>query len=331
MNGGRAPVDDLVAGVLAGDRAVLARALTLVESTRPQDEAAAAELLDRLLPKTGAAWRLGVSGPPGVGKSTFLDAFGSWLTARDHRVAVLAVDPSSRRSGGSILGDKARMHRLATDPRAFVRPSPSGGELGGVAARTREAVLVCEAAGFDVVFVETVGVGQSETLVADMVDAFLLLHQPASGDDLQAMKKGVLEMADLVVVNKADGELAPAAEAAVRQLSQVLRLLPSRHRAWRPRALAVSALTGRGFPELWEALHEHRRALTESGELEALRREQRLAWLERRLEAELLVRLRRHPGVAARWRELHDAVAAGRVTPSAAAHELLAAFFEDVR
>ncbi|HKY65292.1 MAG TPA: methylmalonyl Co-A mutase-associated GTPase MeaB, partial [Acidimicrobiales bacterium] len=243
--------DDLARGLTTGDRRALARSITLVESARADRRAEAAALLDAVLPETGRAVRVGISGTPGAGKSTFIDELGSHLTAAGHRVAVLAVDPSSSRSGGSIMGDKTRMERLARDPAAFIRPSPSGGTLGGVARRTREAAFLCEAAGFDVVLVETVGVGQSETVVADMVDCFVLLAAPGGGDELQGIKRGIMELADVIVVNKADGDLLPAARRAVADHRHAVHLLRPKHPGWTVPVLAVSALHGTGIDEVW--------------------------------------------------------------------------------
>lgn len=316
----------LAAAVRAGDRIALARAITLVESVRPEHQAQAQALLAELAPATGAARRIGVSGPPGVGKSTFLDGFGSHLTARGSSVAVLAVDPSSAISGGSILGDKARMQRLAQDPLAFVRPSPSGATLGGVARRTRESLLLCEAAGFEVIFVETVGVGQSETVVAEMTDSFLVLFQPGSGDELQGMKKGILEVADVIAVAKADGEQLARAREAVRDLSAALRLLGPREAGWTPRVLAISGKEGLGFDALWTGLEAHRAALEAGGGLERRRSEQRRRWMHARIEEGLAAAFRQHPGVASRFAELEAAVAAGQTPPTAAAEELLRLF-----
>jgi len=324
--GGDRDADRLADGVRAGDRTVLARAITLVESTSPADEAFAQEVLGRLLPHTGGAVRVGISGAPGVGKSTLIDALGMHLVEAGHRVAVLAVDPSSVRSGGSLLGDKTRMERLARHPAAYIRPSPAARTLGGVARRTREALLVCEAAGFDVVLVETVGVGQSETAVAAMVDFFLLLVQPGAGDELQGIKRGVIELADAVAVTKADGEtLAPARRAAA-DYGAALSYLRPRSASWRPRAVTVSAVTGEGIAELWSLVEEHHRTLDAAGEIEARRSEQRSQWLEIAIEEQLLAAFGKHPAVRERLADLERAVAAGETTPGRAAVELAEAF-----
>src|SRR3954466_210624 len=258
----RAPdVPALIKGVLDGSRATLARAITLVESHRPDHRAAAQELLQELLPRSGDAHRVGISGVPGVGKSTFVEALGTRLTGAGHRVAVLAVDPSSTRTGGSILGDKTRMARLAVDDRAFIRPSPTSGTLGGVARATRETIVLMEAAGYDTVLVETVGVGQSEVAVANMVDCFVFLTLARTGDQLQGIKKGVLELADIVVVNKADGEHTTEAKSAARELTMAIRLIYPRDTLWRPPVLTMSAIEGVGLQELWDTVLRHRDVL----------------------------------------------------------------------
>ncbi len=321
-------IDDVVALAAAlsgGDRRALARAITLVESTRADHRACADALLAALLPATGNAVRLGISGAPGVGKSTFIEAFGLQLIAAGHRVAVLAVDPSSPVSGGSILGDKTRMEILSREPAAFIRPSPSGGTLGGVARRTREAGLVCEAAGFDVVIVETVGVGQSETAVADMVDLFLLLLPPAGGDELQGIKKGIVELADLLVVNKADGEFVPAAGRAAAEYRGAIHLLRPAVAGWMPPVLQVSALERRGLDAVWDAIQRFRAQLGAAG-LAAKRARQARGWMWRDVEEALRDELARHPAVAGRQPTPDAAVAAGRATPGATAEALLAAF-----
>lgn len=322
----RLSVEDYERGVLDRDRAVLARAITLVESRRAADAELAQDLLIRLMPRCGAAIRVGITGPPGVGKSTLLDALGMALLARGHRVAVLAVDPSSSLSGGSILGDKTRMARLAVADDAFIRPSPSATSLGGVTRRTRETMVLCEAAGFDVLLVETVGVGQSETMVADMVDHFVALTLPNSGDELQGIKKGVLELADVLAVNKADGDALPAARQALRELQAAMRYLRPRRADWRPRTLMVSGLRGEGLDALWQAVLDHRTALQASGGLADLRAEQQRRWMWSMIEERLLASFREAPEVAQRLEALEAEVEAGSTTPSRAADELLAAF-----
>lgn len=310
-------VDDLV----AGDRRALGKAITLVESARADHRAEAVELLQAVLPRTGDGIRLGVSGAPGVGKSTFIDSFGGHVIDEGHRLAVLAVDPSSTRSGGSILGDKTRMEELARRPEAFIRPSPAGRTLGGVARRTREAMLLCEAAGFDVVIVETVGVGQSETAVAEMVDLFCLLAAPGGGDDLQGIKRGVMELAELVVVTKADGDLLPAANRAAADLRHALHLMRPVHEAWTARVLSTSSFEGSGLAEVWDAVQEHRRTLDDAGALGPMRSEQLRRWLWTELREGLVERF-----VADAGRRLADAerdVVAGRVLPTVAADDLL--------
>ena len=315
----------LAAGVRAGERRALARAITLVESTKAGDRADAERLLAALLPHAGGATRLGISGAPGVGKSTFIEAFGLHLIAAGRRVAVLAVDPSSPVSGGSILGDKTRMEELARDEGAFIRPSPSGGTLGGVARRTREAVLVCEAAGFDVVIVETVGVGQSETAIADMVDLFLLLLPPAGGDELQGIKKGIVELADLLVVNKSDGELVGAAGRTAAEYRAAIHLLRPALADWTPPVLQVSALERRGLDAVRAAIVRFREVLGPE-RLARRRAQQAHRWMWREIEETLRDDLARHPAVAARLPALEADVAAGNVTAGAAARALLADF-----
>lgn len=316
---------DLAPRILASDRRALARAITLVESGRAEHRAQAVELLDTLAGEGRQALRIGLSGTPGVGKSTFIEAFGMMLTGKRLKVAVLAVDPSSARSGGSILGDKTRMERLSRDPNAFIRPSPSQAHLGGVARRTREAVSLCEAAGFDVVLIETVGVGQSETLVAEMVDLFVLLMAPAGGDELQGVKRGIMEMADLILVNKADGDLKPAAMRTVSDYAGALRLLRKRPQDPEgfPKALPVSAMEENGLEKAWEemtALAEWRRA---NGHFDQRRAEQARHWFEAEVREGLLARLRQDPEIRAKMRELGDAVASGESAASAAAAVML--------
>ncbi len=318
-------MDEYVAGVLAGSRAVTARAITLVESTRPDHRELAQQLLVRLTPHAGSSRRVGVTGVPGVGKSTFIDALGSQLTATGRRVAVLAVDPSSTRSGGSILGDKTRMSTLATDPAAFIRPSPTAGTLGGVAKATREAIIVVEAAGYDVVIVETVGVGQSETTVADMVDTFVLLALARTGDQLQGIKKGVLELADVIAVNKADGPHAADARTAASELRSALRLLRSQD-AGTPTVLTCSARERNGLTEVWEQVERHHDDLASTGELDRRRRRQQVGWMWAMVRDALLDRLHHDTAVAALAPEVEQAVRDGTATPASAAQALLAAF-----
>jgi len=316
--------DPLLQGIRHGDRRSLARAITLAESTRADHRPRAEALIEALLPLTGNSVRIGITGTPGVGKSTFIEAFGGFLTARGHRVAVLAVDPSSRRSGGSILGDKTRMEALARDPQAFIRPSPAGGTLGGVARRTREAMLLCEAAGFDVVIVETVGVGQSETAVADLVDLFLLLLGPAAGDDLQGIKRGIMELADLVVVNKADGDLKAAAGRAAAEVKSALHLMRPRWQEWQTPVLLASATERIGIETVWTTIEAYRAALGE--QLVAHRREQAREWLWREIGDTLLDTLRQQPAVREELRAVERAVTAGELTPGAGARRLIARF-----
>ncbi|MFE1954483.1 MULTISPECIES: methylmalonyl Co-A mutase-associated GTPase MeaB [Streptomyces] len=324
-------LDTYVKGVLDGKRALVARAVTLVESTRPQHRALAQELLTALLPHSGRSRRIGISGVPGVGKSTFIDAFGTMLTGLGHRVAVLAVDPSSTRTGGSILGDKTRMERLAVDANAFVRPSPSAGTLGGVAKATRESMVVMEAAGYDVILVETVGVGQSETAVADMVDTFLLLSLARTGDGLQGIKKGVLELADVIAVNKADGPHERDARAAARELAGALRLMHGKDAFWTPPVLHCSARESTGLDTVWERLEQHRTLLDSTGRLAERRRDQQVGWTWAMVRDELLGRLHAAPAVRALSPGLEQQVRAGELTATVAAERLLAAFRDGER
>ena len=319
-------VPALAEGVLSGHRPTLARAITLVESRRPDHVRAAQDLLVRLLPHTGKAQRVGITGVPGVGKSTFIDAFGSMLTEDGHRVAVLAVDPSSSRTGGSILGDKTRMERLANDPNAFIRPSPTAGTLGGVARATRETMLLMEAAGFDVVLVETVGVGQSETTVADMVDCFVFLTLARTGDQLQGIKKGVLELVDVVAVNKADGPHAADARKAARELSRALRMLQPLHPDWRPPVLTCSGLTGDGLDRVWSTVGEHRDVLSASGELDRRRNRQRVSWMWDQVRDQLMDGFLHDPEVSGLVPEAEEEVRSGETTATLAARRLLRAF-----
>ncbi|MCA9551700.1 MAG: methylmalonyl Co-A mutase-associated GTPase MeaB [Myxococcales bacterium] len=319
-------LDALEAGVLAGDRAALGRAITLVESTAPRHQAAAQQLLVRLGPKAGAAHRVGITGVPGVGKSTFIEALGTNLTAAGHKVAVLAVDPTSSVTGGSILADKTRMQRLARDPAAFIRPSPSSGTLGGVTRTTRETMVVLEAAGFDVVLVETVGVGQSETLVHGMVDFFLVLMLAGAGDEFQGIKKGVLELADMLAVNKADGDNARAAQQAATAYRHALHLMTPSSPSWRPPVLTCSGLTNQGLDALWAEIEAHRAALTATGELTERRKKQQLAWMWSMVQDRLLQRLHDSHGVQGLRQQVEAELLAGQVTPTQGAEALLAAF-----
>ncbi|WP_433274896.1 methylmalonyl Co-A mutase-associated GTPase MeaB [Actinosynnema sp. CS-041913] len=319
-------VGEYAKGVLAGNRSTLARSITLVESTRADHRARAQELLVELLPHSGGAHRIGVTGVPGVGKSTFIDAFGSMLTERGHRVAVLAVDPSSTRTGGSILGDKTRMARLAVDPAAFIRPSPTSGTLGGVAKATRESIVLVEAAGYDVVLVETVGVGQSEIAVANMTDCSLFLTLARTGDQLQGIKKGVLELADVIAVNKADGPHEPDARKAARELAGALRMLRPPNAVWRPPVLTCSGLTGVGLETVWEQIVKHQTVLRDAGELAERRRRQQVDWTWAMVNDQLLNSLRSNGSVRALVPELERQVRDGELTATLAAERILAAF-----
>lgn len=323
-------VQALVDGVRARDPAAIGRAVTLVESRAPRHRVDADALLARLLPHAGKAMRVGITGVPGVGKSTFIDALGTWLVQDgDHDVAVLAVDPTSTRTGGSILGDKTRMASLAGTGRAFIRPSPAAGTLGGVARATRESMIVVEAAGYDVVMVETVGVGQSEVAVAGMVDVFVVLALPGAGDTLQGIKKGVLELADLIVVNKADGDRVKAAEVAARDYRTALSILQSSNDGWTPETVLVSALEGTGLDVLWSRIEQHHALLSGNGALARRRREQQVRWLWDLVEDRLLSDLRAHPAVAAMVAATEASVADGNEPASAAAGRILDAFRSD--
>ncbi|HYG27914.1 MAG TPA: methylmalonyl Co-A mutase-associated GTPase MeaB [Caulobacteraceae bacterium] len=318
-------IAELEQRLVAGDRAALAKAITLVESRRPDHQAAARALLERIMPRTGNAQRVGVTGVPGAGKSTTIEALGCNLTAAGHKVAVLAVDPSSGRTGGSILGDKTRMERLAQDRNAYIRPSPSGGALGGVARKTREAMLLCEAAGFDVIIVETVGVGQSETVVAEMVDIFLALLIPGGGDELQGIKKGLIEIADLIVINKADADPDKARRSA-RDYKAALHIIAPAHPNWTPPVLTASGLKNEGLDTLWRTIERHREVMTANGHRAARRADQNARWMWAQVTDRLGQAFRAHPEVAALAPELERQVRTGRVPPSTAADRLLKAF-----
>ncbi|MCZ0731064.1 methylmalonyl Co-A mutase-associated GTPase MeaB [Mycolicibacterium iranicum] len=314
---------ELADAIRSGDRSALARAITLVESTRPDHRERAQELLLELMPESGSAMHVGITGVPGVGKSTTIEALGLHLIDQGHRVAVLAVDPSSTRTGGSILGDKTRMAKLAVHPDAYIRPSPTSGTLGGVAKATRETIVLLEAAGYDVVLVETVGVGQSEVTVANMVDTFVFLTLARTGDQLQGIKKGVLELADIVVVNKADGEHEVEAKSAARELTGAIRLIYPRETLWRPPVLTMSALTGSGLSELWDTVLKHRGVLTEAGEFEARRRAQQVEWTWSMVRDTVLDRVLSSPGVRAIRNDVERQVRDGELTPALAAQRIL--------
>jgi LAO/AO transport system kinase len=318
--------EDLAKALVDGDRRALARAITLVESAKASDREGAEALLEKLLPRAGRAIRLGISGAPGAGKSTFIEAFGRHLTSQKLKVAVLAVDPSSRRSGGSILGDKTRMEKLARDPNAFIRPSPAGTTLGGVARRTREAMLLVEAFGFDVVIVETVGVGQSETAVADMVDLFVLLVSPGGGDDLQGIKRGVMELADLLIVTKADGDLLKAANRAASDYHGAMHLMRPKYRSLYPQVLKVSAVEGSGIAEAWTAMTEFHTKLSRAGQLAELRREQARRWFWSEVQAVLMDEIAADPETAEAAARVEASVVAGKALPHAAARRLIRDF-----
>ena len=319
-------IEEYVVGIRNGDRSVLGRALTLVESNHRDHIKKAQELLQELLPHSGESYRIGITGVPGVGKSTFIESFGCNLTASGHRVAVLAVDPSSKVSGGSILGDKTRMPRLANDERAFVRPSPTGGSLGGVARKTRESIIVCEAAEFDVIIVETVGVGQSEGIAAEMVDFFLVLMLAGAGDELQGIKRGIREIADLIAINKADGDNQKNAERARQAYEGALQLMRSTSPNWQTPVVTVSSLENRGLDEIWSAIQGHRHILTESGKFEDKRRKQLLDWTWSMVEERLITSLRNHPRVMDLLTDLERKLLAGELTPTAVANQILSAF-----
>ncbi|MEZ4330467.1 MAG: methylmalonyl Co-A mutase-associated GTPase MeaB [Myxococcota bacterium] len=320
-------VAEAVRGIRAGDRRLLARTITRIESTRAADRELGQTILDALVAESGRAIRVGITGPPGVGKSTFVEALGLRLVEAGQRVAVLAVDPTSPVTGGSILGDKTRMERLAVRPEAFIRPSPSGGSLGGVAHRTREVMLLCEAAGFDVVLIETVGIGQSEVAVASMVDFFLVLLLPAGGDELQGIKKGVIELADALVVNKADGATAALAERTRQDYAGALAILRRAADDWQPKAFCASAVEARGIAEIWQGVLDHRAIMEASGRLAARRREQARAWMWKLVEEGMTRAFRERPGMREAIAEEEAAVAAQTRTATAAARALLERFF----
>ena len=312
-----------IQGVLDSNRLMLSRTITLIESSLPAHQDMVRDIIDKLLPHTGNAVRLGITGVPGAGKSTFIDSFGSLLTRLGHRVAVLAIDPSSTRSGGSILGDKTRMMNLSVNEHAFIRPSPSGGTLGGVARKTRETMLACEAAGFDVIIIETVGVGQSETTVASMVDFFLVLMIAGAGDELQGIKKGVLEVADAIVINKADGDNQRRAELARKEYETALHLLTPGSKDWSPPVLTCSALQQSGLEEIWEMVTQHRSIMVTNGELETRRKQQALDWMHFLLGEGLKNWFYNHPSIIQQLPTLTDDINSKKVSPAAAATKLL--------
>ncbi len=312
-----------IKGVLDRNRLILARTITLIESSLPAHQELARNIIDRLLPRTGNSVRLGITGVPGAGKSTFIESLGKHLTANGHRVAVLAVDPSSSRSGGSILGDKTRMEGLAVDPNAYIRPSPSGGYLGGIARKTRESMLVCEAAGFDVIFVETVGVGQSETTVAAMVDFFLVLQIAGAGDELQGIKKGVLEIADAIAINKADGDNIQRAKMAKKEYETALHFLTPITPTWYPPVLTCSALTMDGVNDVWETVLDHRKKMSATGELEEKRKKQALEWMYFLVKEGLEHWFYKNDKIQSMMPELVKRVEAGKMAPTVASRDLL--------
>jgi LAO/AO transport system kinase len=324
MNRTTLSVGDYVSGVRTGDRAILGRAITLVESTKRGDRAIACEVLQALMPSTGVAHRIGITGVPGVGKSTAIDQLGLNLIANGHRVAVLAVDPTSRRSGGSILGDKTRMTRLSAERNAFIRPSPTSGTLGGVTAKTRETMALVEAAGFDIVIVETVGVGQSEVAVADMVDFFLVLLLAGGGDDLQGIKKGIIELADMIAINKADGDNVARATRAAADYQGALNILTPRWADWQPPVVTISGAENVGLDKLWSHIERHRAIMTKSGGLELRRAEQSVAWMRDLLSERLMSAIKDRPAVKNAWPALEAQVRAGSMLPTRAVDELLA-------
>ena len=317
-------VDDYVNGVLSNNRTILAKTITLIESSQAKHAQIAESVIARLLPKTGQSVRVGITGVPGVGKSTFIESLGSYLTSQGHQVAVLAVDPSSAISGGSILGDKTRMEKLSQDKNAFIRPSPSGGTLGGVTRKTRETILLCEAAGYDVILVETVGVGQSEIAVRSMVDFFLLLMLTGAGDELQGIKRGIMELADALVVNKADNANKEPAQSLAQDFNKFLHYLQPATKGWTTKAVACSSVTNEGVPEVWQMIGEFQSAMKESGSFESRRKTQAKDWMYAMVEEQLLSDFRSHEGVKSILPEIEQAVLSGDLTPTSGARKLIA-------
>ncbi|MDG2242072.1 MAG: methylmalonyl Co-A mutase-associated GTPase MeaB [Rhodospirillaceae bacterium] len=324
----RLSVEEYVAGVRSGDRANLAQAITLIESRKPEHQEQAQEVLLELASSAGQSIRVGISGVPGAGKSTIIDNLGTNLTAEGHKVAVLAVDPTSARTGGSILGDKTRMANLATDDNAFIRPSPTSGTLGGVTRTTRETILVCESAGFDVILVETVGVGQSEVAVSEMVDFFMVLLIAGAGDELQGIKKGVLEIADMIALNKADGDNETKAKASAAEYQRALRIISPKDQDWTPPVITISALENRGLDDLWGRITQRHNQLTESGKLAAIRQQQQVRWMWAMIEDLLVEKLKAHPEIKAMVPNIESAVTEGTLTPALAAEKMLKTFRE---
>jgi LAO/AO transport system kinase len=322
-------IQNYASGVRSGDRVTLARAITLVESTKSEHKALAQELLQEVLADTGKAYRIGITGVPGVGKSTMIDQLGTNLTQDGHKVAVLAVDPSSTRSGGSVLGDKTRMPRLAVDEHAFIRPSPTSGTLGGVTRKTRETMALCEAAGFDVILVETVGVGQSETAVSEMVDFFLALMLPGAGDELQGIKKGIIEIADMIAVNKADGENVERANAAASVYRAALNIIAATSPTWSPPVLTISGIKNLGLDTLWDKIVAHRKLLTESGEFSERRQSQAVKWMHEMLEDRLKAVLHENKKVSERLPAVEKQVREGTLTPTLAVREIMSLMASD--
>lgn len=318
----RLPASDYINGILSGNRLLLSQAITLVESRRVDDQAVARQVLEAVLPNTGTAIRVGITGVPGVGKSTFIEAFGTYLTTQGHRLAVLTVDPTSQRSGGSLLGDKTRMDTLSMNPGAFIRPSPAGDSLGGVTHRTRETILLCEATGFDVILIETVGVGQSETMVHGMTDFFLLLMLAGAGDELQGMKRGIMELADALVINKADGDNVTAANRARVEYQNALHLFPPTGTGWFPPVLTCSALTGAGVPDVWEMIESHHQLSVLNGSHTQRRQQQQLAWFRSLLKQRMEQHFFNKAGIGERVSVLENQVLAGMILPAPAVESL---------